>query len=388
MRHLYLLLSVAMLTGCGTFADPTEWFASADVIEPSPLLDLKEEVKPRTIWSRDVGAGTDEQRLNLQPRVLGDTVYVADGEGQVQALTTENGSRRWSVDLDVPISGGPGVGEGLVLVGTTDAEVIALDPGKGEERWRTTLSSEILSVPAAGNGVVLIHTGDGKLYGLESTTGNERWLYERNVPTLTLRGSGSPVLSGGVVYIGMAGGKLIALRVDNGNLLWDANVTVPSGRSELERLADVDGDPIVKGGGVFVATYQGQVAAIEQTSGRIAWQRKMSSYSGMAADQKGLYIGDADGVVWGLDPRSGSARWSQDALKYRKLSNLAALQGLVVVGDFEGYLLWMDRDDGRLVARTRVGCDPITTGLRVVDGVLYVQGDGGDLAAVRLPEQR
>ena len=388
MRRLYLLLSVVTLAGCGTFADPTQWFASPDIVEPSPLIDLENQVQPKTLWSRSVGSGTDNQRLNLKPRVVGATVYVADGEGEVQALAVEDGSRRWEVDLEVPIAGGPGAGDGLVLLGTSDAEVIALDPESGEERWRSRVSSEVLSVPAASGGVVVAHTIDGKLFGLESTNGNERWVYEREVPVLTLRGSGSPVLSGGAAFVGMAGGKLIALRLDNGNLLWDLNVTVPGGRSELERLADIDGDPILVGGGVFVATYQGEVAAIEQRSGRLAWQRKMSSYSGMAVDRRGLYVGDAEGVVWGLDLRSGSARWSQDALKNRRLSNVAVLEDLVVVGDFQGYLHWMDRDDGRLIARTRVGSDPITTGLQVFDGVLYVQGDGGDLAAIRLPAQR
>ena len=240
-------------------------------------------------------------------------------------------------------------------------------------------------MPAVSNGVVIAQTTDGKLFGLEATNGNERWRYEREVPTLTLRGSSSPVVFGGAVYAGMAGGKLIALRADNGNLLWDVDVTVPSGRSELQRLADIDGDPIVFGGGVFVATYQGEVAVFEQTSGRRAWRRKMSSYNRMAADRQGLYVSDADGVVWGLDIRSGSARWSQDALKHRRLSNVGVVEDLVVVGDFDGYLHWLDRDDGGMVARTRVGSDPITTGLQVAGGVLYVLGDGGDLAAVRLP---
>ena len=388
MRQLLLILPVALLSGCGTFADPTEWSKGPDVVEPAELLELTNQIQPQTLWSRDVGAGTDDQSLNLEPQVDAGMVFVADGEGRVEALTADGGSRQWEVDLDVPISGGPGVGEGLVLVGTSDAEVIALDRETGEEQWRTRVSSEILSVPAASEGVVVVHTIDGKLFGLESTNGNRRWFYEREVPTLTLRGSGSPVLTGGAAYVGMAGGKLIALRVDNGNLVWDANVTIPSGRSELERLADIDGDPIVMRGGVFVATYQGQVAAIEQRSGRLAWQRKMSSYRGMAADGEGLYVADAEGVVWGLDPRSGAARWSQDALKNRRLSNVAVLDDLVVVGDFEGYLHWLDHNDGRMIARTRVGSDPITTGLQVRDSTLYVLGDGGDLAAVRLPARR
>lgn len=385
MRRLLLLLPIVALSGCGTFADPTEWFASAQVVEPSELVEMSNKVQPRTIWSHNVGSGTDDQRLSLEPRIVGGTVYAADAEGRVQAFDAEQGRSRWKVDLDVPVSGGPGVGEGLVLVGTSDAEVIALSEDNGEERWRARVSSEVLSVPAASDGVVVVHANDGKLFGLEATNGNERWRYEREVPVLTLRGSGSPVISGGAVYVGMSGGKLVALRVDNGNLLWDTSVTVPSGRSELERMADIDGDPIVLGGGVFVATYQGEVAAIEERSGRVAWRRNMSSYTRMAADRRGLYASDAEGVVWALELQSGAARWSQDALKNRRLSNTAIVGDLVVVGDFEGYLHWLDRDDGSLVARTRLGSDPITTGLQVVNDVLYAQGDGGELAAVRLP---
>ncbi|MGD8956860.1 MAG: outer membrane protein assembly factor BamB [Chromatiaceae bacterium] len=385
MHRFFFLLSAAALAGCGTFADPTEWFSSTEVVTPSPLVDLQNQIQPQTLWARDVGSGTDNQWLSLVPRVVGDTVYTADAEGRVEAIAIADGSRRWRVDLKSPVAGGPGVGEGLVVLGTSDAEVIALDVESGEERWRSQVSSEVLSVPAVAGGTVVVHTVDGKLFGLEATVGNERWRYERQVPTLTLRGSGSPVVSGGAVYVGMAGGKLIALRIDNGELLWDLSITVPSGRSELERLADVDSDPIVIGGGVFVATYQGEVVAIEQRSGRPVWQRKISSYSGMAADLDGLYVSDTEGVVWGVDIRTGSARWSQDALKHRRLSSVALLGDLVVVGDFEGYLHWLDKSDGSMVARTRVGSDPITTGVQVVNGILYVQGDGGKLAAVRLP---
>lgn len=386
MYRLISLLGAALLAGCGTFADPTEWLASAEVVEPSALVELKNSIEPHTLWSRDVGAGTDEQRLALQPYVSGESVYVADGEGQVQALAIADGKPRWEVELDVPASGGPGGGEGLVLVGTSDAEVIALNAQTGELRWRSRVSSEVLSAPTAANGVVVVHTVDGKLFGLEATSGTERWRYEREVPVLTLRGTGNPVVSNGVVYAGMSGGKLVALRIDNGGLLWDVDVTVPGGRSELQRLADIDGDPILFGGGVFVGTYQGEVTVVEQRSGRTAWRRKLSSYSRMAVDREGVYVNDAEGVVWGLDVRSGNARWSQDALKNRRLSSVAVLGNLVVVGDFEGYLHWLDRDDGHMVARTRVGKDPITTGIRTVDEVLYVQGDGGEMAAIRLPE--
>ncbi len=387
MRRLLLMLMAVSLAGCGTVADPTEWFDDAPADAPSELVDLPDTIRPQIIWSRDIGAGTDEQLLNLRPTVADGSVYVADAEGRIQALDAANGRTRWEVDLDLPVSGGPGVGDGLVLVGTSNAEVVAMSVTNGEERWRVRLTSEVLSVPAVENGVVVIHTVDGKLFGLEATNGNERWRYEREVPVLTLRGTGSPVLSGGAAYVGMSGGKLVAVRVDNGNLIWDASVTVPSGRSELQRLADIDGDPIVFGGAVFVATYQGEVAAVEQRSGRLAWRHKMSSYSQMGTDRRGLYVSDSEGLVWGIDVRSGAAAWSQDSLKYRKLSDVAVLGNFVVVGDFDGYLHWMDRTNGELIARTRVGSDPITKGMQVVDEVLYVQGDGGDLAAIRLPAE-
>ena len=388
MRRLLLLLLLVPLAGCGTFADPTGWFAKADVVQPSELVELQNVIQPQTLWTADTGAGTDERWLSLEPAVVDGTVFVADGEGRVQALKAGDGRVVWRVDLDAPVSGGPGVGEGLVLLGTRDAEIIAIAQGSGEERWRARVSSEVLSVPAAADGVVVVHTVDGKLFGLEATTGSERWRYEREVPVLTLRGTGSPIISNGVAYVGMAGGRLVALRVDSGGVIWDASVSVPGGRSELERLADIDGDPIVFGGGVFVSTYQGEVAVIEERSGKLAWRRKISSYNRMGVDRQGLYVSDADGVVWGLDIRSGNARWSQEALKHRRLSSVAVAGDWVVVGDFEGYLHWLDRDDGSLLARTRVGSDPITGGIRLVDGVLYVQGDGGDLAAVRPPGMR
>jgi outer membrane protein assembly factor BamB len=387
MRTL-LLIPLLLVGGCGTFVDPTEWMGSAEVLEPSELVDLDNRVLPQTVWTRDIGVGSDDQRLFLKPRVTEAVVYAVDADGRVLALARDSGRVIWEQDLEAPASGGPGAGEGLVLVGTAEGELIALSTDAGAERWRASLSSEVLSVPAVFNGVVVVHTADGKVFGLEATNGNQRWLYERQVPVLSLRGVSSPVIVDGVVYLGQAGGKLAALRADNGSLIWEATITAPSGRSELQRLADIDGDPVIVGGGAFAATYQGEVAAVEQRSGRVAWRTDMSVYGRMGADPRGIYAADADGIVYGLDPRSGGKRWTQDALKYRRLSDVVALQGLVVVGDFDGYLHWLDAEDGSLAARTRVGSDPISKGLSVLDDMLYVQGDGGDLAAIRVPALR
>jgi outer membrane protein assembly factor BamB len=387
MRFLALLL-LPLLAGCGTFVDPTSWFAGDDVIEPNELVELDNRIEPTVVWSRTVGVGSDEHHLALRPALTAERVFVADAEGEVLALDRASGATAWEVELDSPVSGGPGVGEGLVLLGTADGEIIALDIDDGSLRWRTRAPSEVLSVPAIFNGTVIAHAVDGKLVGLEATTGEERWRYEREVPVLSLRGVGSPVIVDGVVYLGLAGGKLVALRSDNGGLLWEANITIPGGRSELQRLADIDGDPLVIGGGVFAATYQGEVAAIERRGGRVAWRTEMSVYGGLAADPQGIYAADDEGRVHGLDPRSGEIRWTQDALMHRQLSDVVALQDMVVVGDFEGYLHWLDADDGQLLARTRVGGDPITRGLVAQDDMLYVLGDDGDLAALRVPSPR
>ncbi|RMG33816.1 MAG: hypothetical protein D6720_10730 [Gammaproteobacteria bacterium] len=230
----------------------------------------------------------------------------------------------------------------------------------------------------------MIRTIDGKVQGLDATTGEERWRYEREIPVLTLRGTGDPIISGDHVLCGMAGGKLVDLDLRTGAVHWDVTVSIPSGRSELERLADIDANPLVLGGLVFVATYQGEVAALEEDTGEILWRRKFSSYSGMAADRYNVYAADADGFVWALDADNGSARWRQEALKNRQLSDVAVLAGTVAVGDFEGYVHLLSSEDGSLVGRTRVGSAPITHGMLVADGVLYVMGDEGDLAALKL----
>lgn len=379
-RWLPLLLS-GLLGGCGT------WFGGAEVEPPAELQDLdpQQRIQPREVWSRDVGAGTGQRHLGLRPWVEAGRVYVADSKGKVQVLEAGDGQAIWSLDVDAPLSGGPGVGAGLVLLGTSDAELIALDEETGAERWRSRVSSEILAAPAAAAGVVVVHTIDGKLIGLDAADGKERWRYEREVPVLSLRGSAAPVISGNLVYCGLAGGKLLALDLDSGLPVWEASISVPSGRSELERMVDIDGDPLLYDSSIYVATYQGEVAAIGEASGTLLWRRKLSSYNGMAADWRQVYVSDDQGHVWALDTATGSARWRQEALYNRRLSAPAVLGDYVVVGDFEGYLHWLSTDDGSIVGRTRVGSDPIGAAPRAANDMLYVLGDGGDLSAFRGP---
>jgi len=383
ITFLTILLSL-LVAGCGTMADPTGWFGDkVDKVEPSELVDIKEELQVKTLWKQSVGNGTDNKRLKLVPRIDAGKVYAADSEGLVMALDAETGRQLWSVNLELPLSGGPGSGEGIVFLGTSDGEIVALSDTTGEELWRSKVSSEVLSVPAAANGVVAVHTIDGKLFGLDVLTGKQLWLYSRQVPVLTLRGSGSPVISGNSVYCGFAGGKLVALELSSGALQWEVSITIPSGRSELERMVDIDGDPLISDGVIYVATYQGEVAAIGEYTGNLLWRRKLSSYSAVSADWRNLYVSDDVGEVWGINPENGAAMWKQKKLTNRRLSPPAVIGGYVVVGDYDGYLHWLSHADGHLVARTRVGDEAINAAPVVVNDVVYVLGDGGDLAAVR-----
>ncbi len=384
LRLLFVSFVSALLAGCGSMADPTSWFGD-DVtrVEPNELVSFEEELDVQTLWKLDIGSGMGDKRLKLAPRFDKGRVFVADRDGLVQAIDANTGNRIWSVETDLPLSGGPGSGDELVVVGTSDGEVIALNQDNGTELWRARVSSEILSVPAAAMGVVVVHTIDGKLFGLNATDGKQLWLYSREVPVLTLRGSSSPVISGNMVYTGFAGGKLVALELSTGIMQWEISITAPSGRSELERMVDIDGDPFVNNGVIYVTTYQGDVAAVGEYTGTLMWRRKLSSYNNVVADWRNLYVSDATGQVWGINPDDGAAMWKQSKLLNRQLSAPAVVDGYVVVGDFDGYLHWLSHSDGRMVARTRVGGEAISAAPVMHNGVVYVVGDGGDLAAVK-----
>ncbi|BAO44810.1 conserved hypothetical protein [Thiolapillus brandeum] len=386
MRWLLLPLLAGILGGCGTMADPTTWFAGDDPsLEPAELVDFTPVIKPQQRWSMDIGdTGTAYSRL--APTVVDGMLYAVNEEGDLYAVDAQTGALSWQLETGLPASAGPGAGNGLVVIGTREAQVAAYAADSGEARWSKDLTSEILAAPAVSDDVVVVHTADGKLFGLSAVNGEQLWLYDHKVPVLTLRGSSSPVISGGTVYCGLAGGKMVALSLDSGLLEWEKHITVPSGRSELERMVDVDADPLVYSGTVYGAAYQGDVAALGEGSGKVFWKRKMSVYNNMAANWQQLAVTDARGHVWSLDPDSGAARWRQQDLQNRGIT-APALQGdYTVVGDNEGYVHWLSSADGSMAARMDMG-DAIVAAPLVVDDVLYVLTSGGRLVALGLPEE-
>ena len=384
---LPLILMALVLSGCGSLSglNPATWFGGTDNAEPpAELVPLDNKIDIKKLWSSTIGSGTGGYRVKLVPAVTEDRVYAAASNGTVEAFDLFSGKSVWRVDVDIDISGATGAGDGLVLVGSANGLLVGLRQETGEEVWRNTLSSEVLSVPKSYIGVAVVHTVDGKLFGFDALTGDSLWVYDRTVPVLSLHGNSSPVISGISAIVGLANGKLASVGLVNGDLRWEVSITAPSGRSELERMVDIDVDPLVVEGVIYACTYQGEMAAVTEDTGVVLWRRKLSSYSGIGGNWRQVYVSDDEGNLWAIDPSNGSAIWKNDTLLRRGLSGPALLGEYVVVGDFEGYLHWFDSSNGEMLARTRAGSDAITTQPIARDGVLYVYGEGGALTALTI----
>jgi len=349
---------------------------------PTELTDLTPSISVNTVWEREVGEGTDKRQLSLVPAFHGGRLFVADAAGKVSAINGADGRALWERETGIPFSGGPEVDSRRLILGSNDGDLVALSTADGAQLWRARVDSEILSIPRIAGQTVLVHTLDDSVYAFEVDTGKERWKYSYRAPILTLRGSSSPVVVGQSAIIGISGGKLANLEVETGLPLWEVTVSPPHGRTELERIADIDADPIVVGKTVYVATYNGDLAAVDLASGSVLWRRTLSAHAGLAAAAGMLYVTDSDDVVWEADPADGAGTWKQEGLKYRRVTAPAVAGELVVVGDIEGQVHFLNRRDGSPVARVEVGDGPITAPPLVAGGRIYVLGDDGTLAAL------
>lgn len=375
MTRALLALGLAVaLAACGPVGP---------VREPAELSSISApEVRAAIDWRRAPGDGDGDQESGLQLSVEDDLLITADAEGDVYALDPATGKTRWHADTGARLISGPSVHGDHVLLGTLDAEVIALGRADGKLAWRAAVSSEVLAPPVGEGGIVIVRCGDGKVFGLSAESGVRRWSFDRAVPPLTLRGASAPVLYEGAAIVGLDNGRIVALRVDSGEVLWEEVVSAPEGRSELERIVDVDAIPLVTGGGVFALSFGGDLAAIGAQEGRVAWRRPVKSYTGAALLGRRLVVSDEAGLVWGLDAETGAAAWKQEALQYRRLSAPVAFGAHAVVADLEGYLHWLSPADGRIVGRVRAVRAPVAATPVVRGDRLYVLGRDGRIAVV------
>ncbi|MDX1460504.1 MAG: outer membrane protein assembly factor BamB [Xanthomonadales bacterium] len=378
--RLCLLLALLMvLQGCS-------WIRSwgDDELEPGdplPLVEFNPTLQTRKMWSTNVGKGIGRHRTQLRPLLAGGTIYVADHEGLLAALDAETGRKRWQVETGFALSGGPGLSRDTLLMGSQDGEVIAFDAGSGQQRWTATVSSEVLARPVAQDGIVVVRCIDGRVFGLNLDTGAREWIYDHSVPLLTLRGNSTPLVRAGVVFLGYDGGEVVALRLSDGSLIWEQKVVSREGRSELERLADIDGQLVFVASDLLVSSYKNRLASLAADSGRLLWFKDVSSASGVTIDRTNLAVSDKDDNVWLLDRRNGSTLWRHDQLQNRQLTRPAFIGRFVVVGDFEGYLHWISTEDGSVAARNRVDDDAIISAPVVSGNRVYVLTRDGELAA-------
>ena len=377
------LLAALALSGCSALSG----FLGDEEDEPAPAkLEAFEPVtEVKKLWSRRVASGGGDHRLELRTVLAGGRVFAAGHDGDVAAYEPFTGERLWEAETGVPVSGGPGAGAGLVVVGSSAGDVVALSSADGAVAWRTQVTSEVLSAPAVGERTVAVRTVDGKLFGLDAATGERSWVYDRTVPVLTLRGTGSPVIAGSVVVAGFDSGQLAGLSLADGRLLWESRVATPTGQTELERLADMDADPVVADGVVYAVTFRGRASAFELHTGQPLWQRELSSHAGMGIGRRLLYVTDDRSNVWAIDRSNGSSLWRQDGLARRQVTAPVEFGDYVVVADYQGYVHWLNADDGKFAARTRADGSAVLAPPVTNETAVYVLGSGGTLTALTLP---
>jgi outer membrane protein assembly factor BamB len=378
MRLLLPLGLAALLIAAGCSKDK-------DVEPPAVLVNFPAKLPVKRLWSEGVGGGKKQLvlRLGLGPAVDNGVVFAASHKGEVLAASLDTGRHLWVKKLKLPISAGPSAGSGMVVVGTSKGAIVALDGATGRELWRQHVNSELLSDPAISEKVVVIRSVDGRLHGLDSHSGKELWSVEQQVPRLSLRGTATPIIAKEVAISGFDNGKVMAVSLASGDTVWDTALASPHGRTELDRLVDIDSAVRAVGDNVFATGFQGRTAMLALDSGQLWWGHDMSSYRGLAVDADNLYVTQSDGIVVALRQRDGSELWRNSKLKLRRLSTPVLTSTAVAVADFQGYLHWLDKNTGELVARERVAKERVSNAPVAVDDTIVVLTDGGKLAAYR-----
>lgn len=378
MRIAGLLLLV-MLAGCSTVSG---WFSSGDKTGkgPAKLVEFKQAATFNIRWHQKIGGSGN---YILQPAITSDAVYAANAKGELFRLDPVTGKQVWRVDSGFAISAGVGVGEGLVLVGGGKGQLAAFAVD-GKLLWKTKVSSEVLNVAKIADGIVVVRTADGRLSGLDTTDGKRLWLYENAVPPLIVRSHAGVAIERGTVFAGFAAGKLAAISLGSGIVIWETVVSQPRGNTELERISDITSSPVLNDEQVCAVAFQGRVACYGLAQGDLLWSRDLPSDKGITLSHNYLYITNTSGAVLAVDKNSGSSVWKNDQLLMRQTSAPYAFGNHLIVGDYEGYLHALSREDGSMAARLKTDGSAILITPMELDGGLLVQTRNGSLYSVTL----
>ncbi|WP_223669648.1 outer membrane protein assembly factor BamB [Kangiella shandongensis] len=340
-KLLTSLAACALLVAC----------SDEEINVPTELEDIESQFELDMRWSESVGDGVGEKYSDLMPAIWNDYVIMADVSGLVTAFDRESGDIVWEVNLEQPLSGGITANAGLVAVGSKKAQVIVLNVDDGSELWRADVSSEVLAKPAIDGTKVVVRTSDGRIFALDITDGEQEWFYDRVIPNLTIRGTSAPLATNGVVLTGFANGKLAAFNLESGDMLWEQRISSPRGSSEISRIVDVDATPVVYSDTLYAAGYNGYAIAMDLTTGRYLWREELSTVKDLLVDAFRVYAVTNDGTIVAINRATGDVSWKQEGLLYRRPTAAADFGDYIVVGDFEGYVHFMDKSTGQFVAR-------------------------------------
>lgn len=346
-RLLTAIALLCVLVSCGGDKDNSDPPAELTAIEYNVPLQLN--------WALDTRAARNRASYRLRPLVVGNRIYSIDTGGTVISIDLASGKKLWKFNTELTPITGLGGNDQIFIATSQDGDIAAYRESDEELilLWETRIESEIRATPTVDNEQVFVRSVDGKLRSLAITDGNEQWVVSRNVPALSLTGNSQPLVEGELVFAGFDDGKLIAYDRSTGKTRWESTISAPRGRTEIERLVDVDGRFVINDGVIYVASFQGRLAALQAVSGDLLWSREFSSYQSIAFDDDALYLSADNSHVWSIDRRTGTAFWKQDVLHARKITAPAVVGDNLVVADLDGYLHWFSRSDGTLLSRIR-----------------------------------
>ena len=362
------------LTACGN---------KKDEVKPSELIDLAEKGTVKTLWKRQFGSSDKAFGYKLIPAEKNGNLFIATQSGEIFSLNAESGSTNWETNLEAEVSAGPGVGDTILVVGGPEGQVVAMDIDTGSVIWETSVSSEVLSPPVIDRNKVVVRTQDGRVYGFSIQTGQREWSFDTNIPNLTLRGNSTPIAKGGRIYIGFDNGKVAALNIIDGSILWQQNVINNQGKTEIDRIADIDGDIDVVATDLYISSAADKTMSVATESGRALWSQNIGSVTGVTVSRRSLYLTDNQSIVHQLNRTDGSRGWTQEQLLNRNLTKPSFYLGDLVVGDYEGYVHFLDGVTGEIINRTRVGDDYFYHSPVVVSDVIYAYNYDGTLSALK-----
>lgn len=395
------LLGVILLSGCS-------WFGKKTGNEPMELVDFDSTVKVQKVWSRSVGDGQGPGFTSLVPAIDGDNIYAIDYLGKLAVFNVDSGKKVFTAKVNQPksnlwqatkslwsdgdsryhLTGGVFAGHGLILVASQLGEVIALDQSNGKELWRASVSGEVLAPPQSNGNVVVAQTINGKIFAFDAKTGKRLWFYENVAPNLTLRGTPAPVVGDTAVYAGFSNGRVMAFNVDNGVILWEQRIALPKGRSELERMVDIHASPVLIGGILYVASYQGRAMALARGTGSIIWGQDASTAKNIVVDGSTLYLSDASGALIAFNASNGTELWRNEQMLRRQLSAPQIIGDYVAVSDYQGYLHLVSQNDGSFAARVKLGGKGARAPMLWHNDKLYVFNNKGKLIAYRIADKK